>query len=461
MTPRPRILVVDDERAVRTALEVNLRKRGLEVLLADHVGAALKILEDQQVDLILTDMRMPDRTGLDLLLAAHERDPDLPVVLMTGYGSVSDAVEAMKAGASDYLIKPVERDELLLVLERALEHRALRAEVAQLRREVQDRYGFENLVGATPIMQSLCDDVAAVAETSATVLLSGPTGTGKELLASAIHYRSQRATGPFIKVNCGAIPKSLLESELFGHERGAFSGAVRQHQGTFERAHRGTLLLDEIGEISTSTQVKLLRVLQDGELTRVGGSAPIQVDVRVVAATNRDLKAEVREGRFREDLYYRLNVIQLRVPPLRERAQDIPLLIEHFMRKFAERESRPLPTLDPSCLSALMRYDWPGNVRQLEHAVERAMILSRGQRLSIPVPEEAPVRSGSSPDPLHLDGASLPEALQDYERAIIIAALQACEGVQARAARKLGVSRSNLNYRIQRLGIEVQSIEFG
>ncbi|TVQ92805.1 MAG: sigma-54-dependent Fis family transcriptional regulator [Deltaproteobacteria bacterium] len=462
MKPNPRILVVDDDRAVRTALQVNLSKRGLEVRLAERVDQALETLAAEPVDLVLTDVRMPERSGLELLATLHEEDPELPVIVMTGFGSVSDAVAAMKAGAADYLIKPVERDELLLVVERALEHRALRAELAQLRREVTTRYGFENLVGATEVMQDLYDDVAAVAETSASVLLTGPTGTGKELLASALHYRSQRAKGPFIKVNCGAIPESLLESELFGHERGAFSGAIRQHKGTFERAHRGTLLLDEIGEIDTATQVKLLRVLQDGELTRVGGSNPLRVDVRVIASTNRDLAVEVRAGRFREDLYYRLNVVQIRVPALAERREDIPLLVDHFVRKFAEREGLASPRIDPECLKPLLRYAWPGNVRQLEHAVERAMILHRTDPLFIEVPDDDPIAPDEHDERALLppEGTALPDALQAYERRIIIAALQACEGVQARAARRLGVSRSNLNYRIQRLGIEVRSIRY-
>jgi two-component system, NtrC family, response regulator PilR len=469
MNRAPRILVVDDDRAVRSALAVNLGKAGLDVTLADRVEAARAALSGSGFDIVLTDMRMPDGTGLDLLTHARATAPDLPVVMMTGFGSVADAVAAMKGGASDYLIKPVERDELLLVIERVLEHRALRAEVAQLRREVHDRFGFENLVGATPVMRRLYEQIEAVAQTSATVLLIGPTGTGKELLASALHYRSRRAEKPFVRINCAAIPESLLESELFGHERGAFSGAIRQHHGTFERADGGSLLLDEIGEITAAMQVRLLRVLQEGEVLRVGGSAPITVDVRVIASTNRDLAAEVRAGRFREDLYYRLNVIQLRVPSLSERREDVPLLVDHFVRKFAKREAVPAPQVDAACLPALQAHPWPGNVRQLEHTVERAMILGQGEALWISPPESADMEGANVPpsrpelpSPLALpaEGLQLPDALQRYERDLIVAALQACEGVQAKAARMLGVSRSNLNYRIQKLGITVQEIRY-
>jgi len=465
LTVQPQILVVDDDRAVRSALAVNLAKRGLAVTSADRVQAATEQLRQQAFDLVLTDVRMPDGTGLELLATIREHWPSTPVIVMTGYGSVQDAVGAMKGGAADYLIKPVERDELLIVIERTLENRRLRAEVEQLRRDVNDRFGFESIVGATPVMQRLYDEIAAVAETSATVLLTGPTGTGKEMMASALHYRSRRSEAPFVRINCAAIPETLLESELFGHERGAFSGAVRQHHGTFERADGGTLLLDEIGEISPAMQVKLLRVLQEGEILRVGGTSPLRIDVRVIASTNRDLAEEVREGRFREDLYYRLNVIRLRVPALRERADDIPPLVDHFVRKYAEREQRPIPIVDPSCLPALRAYPWPGNVRQLEHAVERAMILQRGDPLWIAPPDETTSTSQSTGPTApaivgELSGMSLPDALHEVERRLIVAALKRTGGVQAQAARELGVSRSNLNYRIQKLGIQLRSIDF-
>ncbi|MFK7929650.1 MAG: sigma-54-dependent transcriptional regulator [Myxococcota bacterium] len=464
MTTTSRILVVDDDKAVRAALRVNLSKAGHEVKLAASPAEALKILRAEPHDLVLTDMRMPGGTGLELLNQIRSRWPQVQVVVMTGYGSVDDAVAALKGGASEYLIKPIERDELLVVVDKALEQRALRAEVEQLRSEVQERYGFDRLIGATPVMVSLYQDVAAVADTSANVLLQGPTGTGKELLAHAIHYRSRRAAGPFVRVNCAAIPATLLESELFGHERGAFSGAVRQHQGKFEQSDGGTLLLDEIGEIELSMQVKLLRVLENGEFSRVGGSEALTVDVRVVAATNKDLLAEVRAGRFREDLYYRLNVVRLKVPSLAERQADIPLLLQHFVRKYAERNDRPAPALSRSNVEDLMAYTWPGNVRQLEHAVERAVILNREATLTIPLPDEELRSKPKASDERPLlppPGVTLQDALAEYEREVIIAALRAGAGVQAEAARRLGLSRSNLNYRIHRLGIQVKNIEYG
>jgi DNA-binding NtrC family response regulator len=464
---RPRILVVDDDRAVRSVLHVNLTKAGMHVTLCEGVNVALEVLREAPFDLVLTDVRMPDGTGIELLAQVRERWPDLPVLIMTGYGSVQDAVAAMKNGATDYIIKPIAKDELLVLIDRALQQRNLRAELVMLRREVDERYGFENLIGTTPRMQELYEEVAAVADASATVLLQGPTGTGKELLAHAIHHRSRRASGPFVRVNCAAIPDSLLESELFGHEKGAFTGAIRQHQGKFEQADGGTILLDEIGEIDPYMQVKLLRVLENGEFQRVGGTETLKVDVRVVAATNKDLRAEAKAGNFRSDLFYRLNVVALTVPALRERADDIPLLVDHFLATYAQRNDRPVPALAPGVMERLMRYPWPGNVRQLEHAIERAVILARdGAPISdLRLPDEDPVSEGP-PDELDdepllpPEGTPLQAWLLAYERRVLIAALRAHGGVQAQAARRLGVSRSNLNYRIHRLGIELKDIDF-
>ena len=456
-----RILVVDDEKAVRSALRVNLRRNGWHVDLAPTVDDALETLRSAPYDLVLTDVRMPGETGLQLLSHIRSSWPDVPVVVMTGHGSVEDAVQAMKDGAADYLIKPVATQELLVVLERALEQKALRAELKLLRQEVTERFGFGNIIGTTPAMVSLYEEIDAVADTSATVLLQGPTGTGKELLAHALHYRSGRANAPFVRVNCAAIPESLLESELFGHEKGAFTGAIRQHLGKFEQADGGTILLDEIGEINAYTQVKLLRVLENGEIQRVGGSSTLRVDVRVLAATNKDLLTEAREGRFRRDLFYRLNVVALRVPSLRERKADIPLLVDHFLRKYAERNNRPVPTIAPRVIEQLTAYHWPGNVRQLEHVIERAVILQREGTLErVELPDEAPLDDGPPPvlPPL---GTSLQEALAEHERTLIVAALKECGGVQARAARRLGLSRSNLNYRINRLNLQVKDIEYG
>lgn len=460
-----RILVADDDRAVRAALQVNLTKAGATVEVVASVDEALAALRARPIDLVLTDVKMPGATGLELLGHVRQAWPDVPVVVMTGYGSVEDAVSAMKAGAADYIIKPIARDELFVILERALAQRAMQRELVQLRQEVDRQFGFEHLIGVSPLMRALYDEVAAVADTSATVLLTGPTGTGKELLAHAIHRRSRRSNGPFVRVNCAAIPETLLESELFGHEKGAFTGAIREHHGKFEQADGGTLLLDEIGEIDLFMQVKLLRVLENGEFQRVGGRETRKADVRVVAATNRDLRREVEAGRFREDLFYRLNVVALRVPALRDRREDIPLLVEHFAKKYAEKNGRVTPRIARGSVERLQTYPWPGNVRQLEHVVERAVILQRDGDLDLRTPEDAVPHAAAATEPndaspLPPAGVSLQDAVENYERKVIVAALKEASGVQAQAARRLGISRSNLNYRIQRLDIRVKGIDY-
>ncbi len=450
----PRILVVDDDRAVRTVLQVNLTKAGMHVTLTESPDEALDSLRAFPFDVVLTDVRMPGGTGIELLDRVRQGWPDIPVVIMTGYGSVEDAVAAMKAGATDYIIKPIAKDE-----HRALEQRAMRAELQLLRQEVDARYGFENLIGTSPPMLELYDEVAAVADTSATVLLQGPTGTGKELLAHAVHQRSRRHGGPFVRVNCAAIPETLLESELFGHEKGAFTGAIRQHQGKFEQADGGTLLLDEIGEIDLYMQVKLLRVLENGEFQRVGGTGTQKVDVRVIAATNKDLRQEVKAGAFRKDLFYRLNVVALKVPALAARAEDIPLLVDHFVARYAERNGRPVPRIPQSLMDRLVRYPWPGNVRQLEHTIERAVILCRGDTIeTISLPDDDFEEGGPVDISGHMplrppEGTKLQDWLLEFERRVLTSSLKDAEGVQAQAARDLGVSRSNLNYRIHRLGL--------
>jgi len=418
-----RILVVDDDKAVRAALRVNLEKAGLDVRLASTAEEGLQVLHDHPVDIVLTDVKMPGASGIELLREVKSRWPDVQVVVMTGQGTVEDAVVAMKHGAADYIIKPVSKEELLVVLDKAAREKALLAEVEQLRQEVQDRYGFENVVGVTSAMREVYDLVATVASSSALVLLTGPTGTGKELIAHAIHYRSARRDAPFVRVNCAALPEGLMESELFGHEKGAFTGAIRQHIGKFEQADGGTILLDEIGEVPLATQVKLLRVLESGELQRVGGTQTVKVDVRVIAATNRELRREVKEGHFREDLFYRLNVFHIPMPPLAERRDDIPLLAQHFVDKYAERHKKATKRLGTEALQALVAYHWPGNVRELEHVIERAVIVTTGE-------EVVQVR--------------LPELDPD----------------EARAARRLGISKSNLNYRINKLGISVRDVVY-
>jgi DNA-binding NtrC family response regulator len=460
------VLVVDDERAVRSALRVNLGRAGFDVELTSSAEEALERVASDRPDLVLTDVKMPGMDGHELLDRLQAIDPDLPVVIMTGHGSVENAVAAMRAGAADYLIKPVRRDELVVVLERALHTRRLEVEVQSLRARLEHRDHYETLIGATPEMQRVYELIDAVAPSEALVLVTGPTGTGKELISHAIHSRSRRAEGPFVVVNCAALPEGLLESELFGHEKGAFTGAVRRHEGRFEQADGGTLLLDEIGEVPLATQVRLLRVLESGELQRVGSRQSIHVDVRVVAATNRRLEDEVAAGRFRKDLFYRLNVFRIHVPALASRRADIPLLVDHFLRKHASRHGRPGRSMSPEALGLLMRHSWPGNVRELEHVIERALILCQGSIIETPhlqglaALQEPPPSPASGPAPPP-ESSGLVEALAALERRMIIAALEASGGVQAQAARDLGISRSNLHYRIKKLDISLQGIQFG
>lgn len=458
--PTPRVLVVDDDKAVRAALGVNLRKAGYEVTLARSALEAVQALAERAFDLVLTDVAMPGMSGLELLAKLRTTWPKVRIVVMTGYGSVPDAVSTMKAGADDYIIKPISREELLVIVERAIQEKALLAELLELRSQVDKQYGFENIIGATPAMTEVYELIESVADTRALVLIQGPTGTGKELISQAIHYHSKRRAGPFVRVNCAALPEGLLESELFGHEKGAFTGAHKQHRGKFEQAHGGTLLLDEIGEIPLSTQVKLLRVLDSGEINRVGGAKPLQVDTRVIAATNRDLLADSKKGTFREDLYYRLNVFNIPVPALRERKDDIPLLVAHFVGLFAARHGRnPALSIPQASMQRLVDYPWPGNVRELKHVIERAVILSRGEELvGLKLPDVHPAEEDR--DLALPAGMTLQAALLEYERQVLIQALKNAMGVQAQAARDLGLSRSNLNYRINRLGIAVKDIVY-
>ncbi len=450
-----RILVVDDDKAVRSAVRLHLERRRDEVVLVENAQAAFDQLRKRPFDVVLTDVKMPGISGLDLLAKVRTSWPETPVVVMTGNASVTDAVTAMKGGAADYLVKPVERDELYVVLDRAVENRNVRAELVQLRQQVRDRSSLSGMIGTAPAMQALVAEITAVADSSATVLIQGPTGAGKELVAHALHHRSRRGAGPFVRVNCAAIPSSLVESELFGHEQGAFTGAVRQHVGRFEQADGGTLFLDEIGEIDPAVQSKLLRVLEAGEFQRVGGTQTQHVDVRVLAATNRDLKQDVASDLFRADLYYRLAVVTLAVPALAERIDDLPALVEHFVKLTCEREEREVPAVSPSTLARLATYGWPGNVRELQHAVERAVILHRdAPTLEIPLPGTPAPAPITLPHEAVSKGAQpLHEVLDATERSLLLRALEDCDGVQARAAERLGLSKSNLGYRMKRLGI--------
>ncbi len=459
--PTSNVLVVDDERAVRVALDVNLSKAGYIVSLADNADRAMEILRTQNVDLVLTDLMMPGRDGMELLQHIRDRWPQIQVIMMTGHGTVERAVEAMRIGAHDFVIKPVGKNELLAILERASREQALHRQVERLQAAAEERFGFDKLVGSTKAMQAVYAQINAVAKSDAYVLLTGPTGTGKELIGQALHHQSRRKHGPFVQINCGALPSGLLESELFGHERGAFTGAVRQHKGTFEQADGGTLMLDEIGEMPLDTQVKLLRILESGKFQRVGGTGTVQVDVRVVAATNRDLREEVRQKRFREDLFYRLNVFHIALPPLRERMDDIPLLVDHFVRKYADRNHKQVTHASPEAIASLRSHSWPGNVRELEHTVEKAVIMTEDDTITqfdVPAAEEE-IQTASL-HPQSNDSLNIADNLRAYEREMVIAALRAENGVQARAAKRLGVSRANLNYRIQKLGIVIKEIVY-
>ena len=449
------VLVVDDERAVRVALDVNLTKAGHTVSLADTGERALDALRTSSVDAILTDLMMPGMGGMELLAEVKRSWPLTQVIMMTGHGTVERAVEAMRLGAHDFVIKPIAKAELLAILDRALRERALHEQVEQLQAAASERFGFENIVGSSTAMASVFEQVSAVAPSDATVLVTGPTGTGKELIGKAIHFNSTRKRGPLVQVNCGALPSGLLESELFGHEKGAFTGAIRQHKGRFEQADGGTLMLDEVGEMPLETQVKLLRVLESGEFQRVGGTSTMSVDVRIVAATNRTLREEVQANRFREDLFYRLNVFEIALPPLSQRMEDIPNLVEHFVQKFAVQHRKSVNDVSRAAMDTLMGHAWPGNIRELEHTVERAIILAdRDTITQFELPD--PVHPTSMPE--EHGTLNIAEILRTKERELVEAALRAEGGIQARAARRLGVSRANLNYRIQKLGISIADL---
>jgi Nif-specific regulatory protein len=380
---KDRILIVDDDKAFRSVTQTLLQDEGYLVDIAKSASEATTLMLERHYDLVLTDLVMPGTGGLDFLEYIKAHQPATPVVMITGFASVDSAVEAMKRGAEDYLTKPCGNDELILKIRRALEKSRERQELLRLRDEVEQKYTFENIIGKSPSMRRVFDLIEQVAETDATVLIQGETGTGKELVAKAIHYNSSRRNQPFIGVNCAALSETLLESELFGHEKGAFTGAIKQKLGRFDLANRGTLFLDEIGDIPLSTQAKLLRVLQERQFERVGGTETIRVDIRLISASNSDLSEAIRQGRFREDLYYRLNVVPIQLPPLRERREDIPLLAAHFVQRYAGEMGKRVEGIAPSAMDVLLRYHWPGNVRELENLIERAVVLCQEAQISV------------------------------------------------------------------------------
>jgi two-component system NtrC family response regulator len=441
------ILVVDDEEAQRKVLAGFLRKRGFGVVAAAGVDEALKVAAARTIDLALTDLRMPEKGGIELLEGLHAVNPEIPVVVITAFGTVASAVAAMKRGAADYLTKPVDLDELEVLVTRTLERHALVSENRELRQQLESRHRLEGLATSNARMAEAINLAARAAPSRATILIHGESGTGKELLARAIHYASPRSKGPLVSVNAAALPETLLESELFGHEKGAFTGADREHRGRFELADGGTLFLDEIGDLPKGTQVKLLRVLQEQSFQRLGGTRTVNVDVRVVVATNRDLPAMVRAGEFRDDLYYRLNVVAIELPPLRERREDIPLLTDQFLRRFSAEIGAETKSVSREAMDTLLKYRYPGNVRELENLVHRAVVLARGTSITS---SDLPVHLGElRPEEPNADG-SLVERLAEFERALIVEALGRADGVQTRAAKALGISERHLRYRMRK-----------
>lgn len=440
------ILVVDDEQVHRYMLSSMFKEWGWRCVEADDGLTAVEAVEKHSYDAVLMDVRMARMDGREAFEKIHAMNPSLPVIIMTAYSSVDDAVEAIKHGAHDYLTKPLDFDRLRLTLERAVD----RHQVEEKRRDSDGTTSeFQSsIIGSSPPMQELLEMISYVAPTEATVLVAGESGTGKELVAESLHNNSERKDGPFVKVNCAALVDSLLESELFGHEKGAFTGADRRREGKFVQADGGTLFLDEIGETSQAMQVKLLRVLQEQELQRVGGEQTLKVDVRIIAATNRDLEQEVKEGRFREDLYYRLNVVMLTVPPLRDRRGDVPQLVEHFVKIFVEKNRKSVASIAPDCMDLLSRYTWPGNVRELENAIERGVILMRGDQLSIKsLPLSVQKFEGAGEAKAKI---GLPSSLHEAEKVMILKTLEETGGNKSEAARRLGITRKTLQNKLQK-----------
>jgi len=451
-----RILIAEDEKPQRELLEGFLRKEGFEV---DGVGSgreALQRLRESVYDIALIDYKMPELDGLQTLREIRRFSPELPVVMMTAYGTVETAVASMKEGALDYLTKPIDLDELLLIFEKVLERSRLIHENKLLKAQLKERYTFKHIIYQSPKMEEVMNLVARVASSSSTVLIRGESGTGKELIANAIHYASPRAEKPFIKVSCSAIPETLLESELFGHEKGAFTGALQRRIGRFEEASEGTIFLDEIGELSPVLQVKLLRVLQEREFQRLGSNLTLKTEARVIAATHRNLEEAMKRGEFREDLYYRLNVISIFIPPLRERKEDIPPLIDYFLKKYSQLNQKKVTNLSQEARMLLLRYSYPGNVRELENMIERAVVLCRGEIITT---QDLPFHLQDEKSEKEWESLgrpkTLPESLEELEKDLILKALRDHQGVQTKAAESLGISERVLRYKIKKYGIRL------
>jgi len=456
MNKQNTVLVVDDDSAHRTMLRTLIGGWGYAVSEADDGSTAVEKIKETAFDLVLMDVRMVKVSGLEALETIKAVNPAIPVIIMTAYSSVETAVKALKQGAHDYLTKPLDFDKLRLTIKRAMEHTRLKEENRLLRETLGQQFDSQNIIGKSPAMLKLLETVSQVAPSEATVLISGESGTGKELIAGAIHFNSLRKDGPFVKINCAAITETLLESELFGHEKGAFTGADRRKDGRFSQAHGGTLLLDEVSEMSLMMQVKLLRALQEREFNRVGGEATIQVDVRVIAATNKDLMEQINDGAFREDLYYRLNVVELEVPPLSHRKEDIPLLAQHFLETFVAKNRKEIKGFTPKAMDNLIRYDWPGNVRELMNAVERGVVLARTNYLDV-TDFSFMQNSILQAERNSADSAALSVkgdvTLEEIEKAAILSTLQAAGGNKSEAARRLGITRKTLHKKLKAYGV--------
>lgn len=455
---RQNILVVEDQEAFAHQIKRRLEKEGYEMGISIDGESALRSLEEKRFNLIISDLKLPQISGLELLMTVKTRYPDTAFIVMTAYGSIETAVDAMKKGASDYITKPFPPEELVLIVRNVLEKQSLVDEVRILRKEVKGRYSFGNIIGKNPGMREVYDLISDVADTDATVLIRGETGTGKELVAKSIHFNSRRKDNAIVSLNCGALPETLLESELFGYEKGAFTGATRQKMGKFEHADGGTVFLDEVSDLSPTTQVKLLRVLQERVIERVGGNGQIEVDVRIISATNKDLEEEVAQGKFREDLYYRLNVVPIKLPPLRERKEDIPLLAKHFLAKYARLLNKDITIISQDVLNEMMAYDWPGNVRQLENLIERAIIMAKGNSIThIDLSDDLRRRKVEPPRNLavHLPFKEAKErVVKEYERDYFMILLGRCRGNITQSAKISQLDMKTLRRKMKEYGLK-------
>jgi two-component system response regulator PilR (NtrC family) len=455
-----RILIVDDEEVLRDVLDVMLRREGFEILTAASGEEALNALEGEDVDLVILDVMLPGISGIDTLRAMRISNPELPVIVITAFSSIDGAIEAMKYGAFHYIPKPFKNEEVILTVNKALEQRRLSHENERLKAELSDKFSYANIIGKSEPMRKTFDLIKLAAPSRSNILIQGESGTGKELVAKAIHHASPRAREAFVTVNSGSLPPELLESSLFGHLKGAFTGAIATKRGLFEVADGGSIFLDEIGNINLETQAKLLRVIQEKEFMRLGSVDTIKVDVRIIAATNADLQKLMAESKFREDLFYRLNVITVQLPPLRRRREDIPLLIQHFLQKYSDENKRKVREVTPDAMRILMDHHWPGNVRELENTIERAVVLCTGDRVTtelLPDYLRYPMRTDQPAMIVPQDGISLKDAVSNYERAMILQSLELANGVQKRAAELLQLKPSTLNEMMKRLGIHAKS----